>query len=112
MAVHSFSFPVDYGLYEMATLPQAYRDTFSEAARRELESWASSLDVGDWTVRTRIAEGTAPDVIRRLAEEESVDLVAMGTHGHGRVSGVFLGNVARRTLQQVTCPVLTVRRVR
>ena len=103
---------MDYGLYPMTTLPQAFVDTIEESAEREMQSWIEKLDAKGWDIRSRLATGNPYDVITRIAAEEKPDLVAMGTHGHGRVSGAFLGNAARVTLQHVECPVLTVRRHR
>ena len=112
LIAHGFRFTADYGLYGMGTPAQVYLDSIEESARRELESWTASLEARDWTVHTRLVAGAPYEVIARLAEEEGVDLVAMGTHGHGRVGGLLLGNTARRTLQHATCPVLTVRKTR
>ncbi|MDX1384267.1 MAG: universal stress protein [Thermoanaerobaculia bacterium] len=110
VVVHGVSLPVEYGLYEMASLPQEYLDTIEEAAEREAEKWLASLATGDWKTRVRIVRGHPYEVIALAAEEEQADFIAMGTHGHGRVAGVLLGNTARKTLQHARCPVLTVRR--
>lgn len=43
------------------------------------------------------------------ARDNRVDLIVMGTHGHGAVTQMLLGSVAERVVQQAPCPVLTVR---
>jgi nucleotide-binding universal stress UspA family protein len=48
-------------------------------------------------------------VICEVAEQVSADLIVMGTHGRKRLAQLLLGSVAARTLQQASCPVLTVR---
>ena len=40
------------------------------------------------------------------------DLIVMGTHGHGALMHVMMGNVAERVVRMAPCPVLTVREPR
>ena len=42
----------------------------------------------------------------------SADLIVMGTHGHGALMHVMMGNVAERVVRMAPCPVLTVREPR
>lgn len=52
--------------------------------------------------------GKASSEIKRLAEEQDVDLIVMGTHGrHGL--GLLLGSTANAVLHGVGCDVLAVR---
>jgi universal stress protein A len=52
--------------------------------------------------------GTPATEIRRLAEETSVDLIVLGTHGqHGL--GLMLGSTANAVLHGAPCDVLAVR---
>ena len=63
-------------------------------------------------VTTEIAVGTPAACIVAAAVERAVDLIAMGTHGHGPLMHVVLGNVAERVVRTAPCPVLTVRQPR
>lgn len=47
--------------------------------------------------------------IRHYASEHDVDLIVMGSHGHGLLAGVVLGSVATKVLATTTVPVLIVR---
>ena len=58
---------------------------------------------------TRIAWGAAPEVIERVAEEDAIDLIAMGSRGSGQIAGLFLGSVSDRVLHRAKVPVLIVR---
>ncbi len=53
--------------------------------------------------------GHAAKQIRRYAKQHDVDLIVMGTHGHGAVAHLLLGSVAERVVRTAPCPVLTVR---
>jgi nucleotide-binding universal stress UspA family protein len=57
----------------------------------------------------RILEGSAGQMIPRVAEIESCDLIVMGSRGRSDLEGLFLGSVAHRVLQAAACPVLVVR---
>lgn len=47
--------------------------------------------------------------IVRYAADQAVDLIVMGTHGHGPVAHLLLGSVADKVVRKAPCPVLTVR---
>jgi nucleotide-binding universal stress UspA family protein len=53
--------------------------------------------------------GHAADVIVKLASGRPVDLLIMGSHGHGSVANVVLGSVATKVLAASKTPVLLVR---
>jgi nucleotide-binding universal stress UspA family protein len=46
--------------------------------------------------------------IVRYAKERDVDLIVMGTHGHGFAAHMLLGNVTEKVVRRAPCPVLTV----
>jgi universal stress protein A len=56
-----------------------------------------------------VVHGTPAAEIIRLAEERSVDLIVIATHGHTGFKHLLLGSVAERVLRHVHCPVLVVR---
>ncbi|MGH9219139.1 MAG: universal stress protein, partial [Vicinamibacterales bacterium] len=43
------------------------------------------------------------------ARDNAIDLIIVGTHGHGAVHRFLIGSVAERVLRSAPCPVLTVR---
>lgn len=59
------------------------------------------------TYEHRIAAGAPADAICRLAEEEQVDLIVMGSHGRTGVQRVLMGSVAEAVVRHANCPVLT-----
>jgi len=57
----------------------------------------------------QVAEaGAAVDVIRRVVEEDRIDLVVVGSHGKGLASRVVLGSVSHDVLKDLPCAVLVV----
>lgn len=61
-------------------------------------------------METRIEHGDPRDVICAVAEKLHVDVVVMGSHGHGLIKRAFLGSVSNHCVQNVKCPVLIVKK--
>ena len=47
--------------------------------------------------------------IIRLAKEQQVDYIVMGTHGRRGVSRLLLGSIAEAVLRRAPCPVITLK---
>lgn len=54
----------------------------------------------------RIELGVAPETILRIADEEDVSLVIMGSHGRGYFKGALLGGNTQRVLRNIKVPLL------
>jgi universal stress protein A len=73
------------------------------------------------TALTRLADktGLQPVAVCRLGRpaqeileytrEQAIDLIVIGSHGHGAFAQLLLGSVAERLIRHATCPVLTVK---
>ncbi len=61
------------------------------------------------TVELRVAVGKPAAEIVRVAQEEAVDLIVMGTHGRTGLRHALLGSVAETVVRSARCPVFTVR---
>jgi nucleotide-binding universal stress UspA family protein len=59
--------------------------------------------------RTSLVQGVPWSSISKTAEEEGVDLVAVGTHERSRRAGIVAGSVATYTLHEAPCSVLVAR---
>jgi len=53
--------------------------------------------------------GSAAVEIMRMAAEEDVELIVMGTHGRGGLSRLLMGSVAEAVVRGAPCPVLTLK---
>jgi nucleotide-binding universal stress UspA family protein len=55
-----------------------------------------------------VHEGTAPDCILSVAQEQKADLIVMGTHGRRGYDRLVLGSVTNRVMRRTPCPVVAV----
>jgi nucleotide-binding universal stress UspA family protein len=77
-------------------------------ARDDLGRIAARLSGEGRRVDTRVVvQGSAVETILEAAQR--ADLVALATHGRGRVARLFLGSVADKVVRAAPCPVLVVR---
>jgi nucleotide-binding universal stress UspA family protein len=56
-----------------------------------------------------IMVGPIAETLVAEAKKLKCDLIAMGTHGMGAVSGLLLGSVAIKTVHLARCPVMLIR---
>ena len=88
----------------------AYTDwsqRLGDEAERELTKLLPAL--ARVKVSTEVLFGTPARAIVTAAGTNGADLIVMGTHGHGAVMHMVMGNVAERVVRTASCPVLTVR---
>ncbi len=55
----------------------------------------------------RLITGKPASAIARLAEDENIDMIVMGTHGRSGLSRLLMGSVAEAVVRRAKCPVLT-----
>jgi nucleotide-binding universal stress UspA family protein len=68
------------------------------------EAQASKMDVA-----RRVVVGIPYRKIVDVAEEETIDLIVMTTHGRTGLSHLVMGSVAEKIVRTAPCPVLTIR---
>lgn len=78
-----------------------------EEAERELLKLLPKL--AGVPVTTEVLFGSPARALVTAATNHKVDLIVMGTHGHGPLMHALMGNVAERVVRTAPCPVLTVR---
>jgi len=78
-------------------------------SERALEAARDLLTAQGHKVATRVENGNPAEVICRIAEKESFDLIAMGHRGMGRLAGILLGSVTDKVVHRSRVPVLIVR---
>lgn len=60
-------------------------------------------------VQTSVRIGTPAAEIVRFAQEESIQLIVMGTHGWTGFKHLIMGSTAENVVRMARCPVLTVK---
>jgi nucleotide-binding universal stress UspA family protein len=91
--------------YDMGAIEEAQREQ-RERVLAEARADARAGGLGD--VHTLSAVGEPAAEILRVAAEQGVDQIVMGTHGRGALGTLFLGSVAQRVLHGARQPVLLV----
>lgn len=77
-----------------------------QSAEQALKATLQGIDVSDVTVIKKIVQGKPANMILQEIENENIDLVVMGSHGYGVISGALLGSVSQRVLHGAKCSVL------
>lgn len=88
-------------------LPPNLPQLQEEYAREQIAEWQKKLPLPQ--SRLVFGQGSPYREIVRIARDENVDLLILGTHGHGAIVQALLGSVAERVVRHAPCPVLTVR---
>lgn len=85
------------------------RDYHQDEARKVLEPIERFLKRHDVRFTTAWVVGPPVDEILSTAQRAKVQMIAMGTHGHGLLGRVLMGSVAQRVLAGSPVPVLLVK---
>jgi nucleotide-binding universal stress UspA family protein len=57
-------------------------------------------------VEYRLVTGDPADAVVRLAEDDNVDLIVLGSHGRTGLTRLLMGSVAEAIVRKAHCPVL------
>lgn len=94
------------GMAAMSTQAVALEEELRKVGEDKMKALSSDLGVPE--SRCFLPYGRASSEIKRVAEEEGVDLIVIGTHGQHGLQ-LILGSTANAVLHGVTCDVLAVR---
>jgi nucleotide-binding universal stress UspA family protein len=100
------------GEAELSTLKESlkgteYKEKLDEKAGKILNYYKRELEDGGLvSVRTLIREGVPGDEITKVAEEENVDLIIVGSNGKSGLAKLITGCVSKDVEKKATVPVL------
>ena len=97
-----WGYTVSYGI----TVTQEQLEQNGELA---LEATMIGIDSSEVVLNKKVESGHPVTVILEQIKKENIDLVVMGSHGYGAITGSVLGSVSQRVLQRATCPVLIIK---
>ena len=80
-----------------------------ETTKVELYAFARKALKEPVAVQVKVTVGKPAQEILRVAREERVDLIVMGTHGRIGLRQLLLGSITEAVARYAPCPVFTVR---
>jgi len=80
-----------------------------EDDREPLEEAAAAAAARGVDATTQLLAGDVAEEIVVFADSHGVDLIVVGSRGHGALAGALLGSVSRGVLRETRRPVLVVR---
>ena len=114
--LQAFTIPSTVAAAEAQAAPTIATDLMQEEvkilgakAKAYLEEVGTSLREKGLDATSIAIQGTAGDVIVSYAQIESVDLIAMATHGHSGLGRAIFGSVADHVLRESGLPILVIR---
>lgn len=84
-------------------------EQIEEGGELALDATLDGMDTHDVTITRKKIQGHPATIISSETETENIDLVVMGSHGYGPITGSVLGSVSQGVLHRVKCPVLIVK---
>ena len=108
LLLHVGAPPVYYGElppFDLGPIEQAQREQ-TERVLADALAHARAAGLGEPITLSAVGEPAAE--ILRIAAEQGVDQIVMGTHGRGALGSLLIGSVAQRVLHGATVPVLLV----
>jgi len=78
------------------------------AGRRHVDEAKAELERAGVTAETAVSPGGAVPALLQAVEDFSADLIVIGSHGEGALSGAIMGSTAYRILHRSPVPVLVV----
>lgn len=86
---------------------QMVYDSSEKSGNRILEKLAKPFQEAGFNLTLLLELGTPGDAIRKVVEEQNIQLVIIGRHvGGGKLLDVMFGSVANHIVHSVKCPVL------
>jgi nucleotide-binding universal stress UspA family protein len=83
-------------------------DALEEDGTSLVEEYAERAQAADLSVVTDVYQGHPAETIVGYAEEFSIDLIVMPTHGRSGLQRYLLGSVTERVVETADIPILTV----
>jgi nucleotide-binding universal stress UspA family protein len=82
---------------------------YEDESKKALKGALSALKRAGMAASSDYAIGHPAEAIAQRAEEADVDLIAMGSHGHGALASLLLGSVTQGVLGRTKKPLLLLR---
>lgn len=110
--VHAFELPLLHSFQEMYVSPEMWQTTLKKEADRTFgmeKRYVRIMQECQIPCTFLARGGKAGEVICRIAEDKSADLIVVGTRGHNKVKRAIIGSVSNYVTHHAPCPVLVSR---
>ncbi|CAM2010858.1 universal stress protein [Acanthopleuribacter pedis] len=91
--------------------PQHVRDNRAHELREEhrrLQAWAEGLRAQGLEATALLVQGPTVSTLLETIKKHDIEYVVMGTHGHGKLYKLLMGNVSEGVIREAHVPVLLV----
>jgi nucleotide-binding universal stress UspA family protein len=115
------TFQAEVELLHVSYTPQAFwgytisygitvtQDQLDHSGEMALEVTLTGVDCKEVVINKEVKSGHPVTIILDEVKSQGIDLVVMGSHGYGPITGSVLGSVSQRVLQKSSCPVLIIK---
>ena len=107
--VHTVRPPLPYPGAVAAIGTKAVEDYEREEAGKALDVATRELSAGGVRAKTSFSVGDVTQEIRDFVRANHIDLVVIGSRGHGALKNLALGSVATKLIASTDVPILVVR---
>ena len=84
-------------------------EEMAESAGNMMDKFIKTHTKGYDRIESLVVPGIPYDEILKKAEEESVDMIVLGTHGRTGLDHVLFGSTAEKVVRKSNVPVMTIR---
>ncbi len=75
---------------------------------KDLQKEVNTLRQSGIDTKGLLTQGSVVDVILQKSKQLEIDIIIIGTHGHGGVHHMIFGSVSEGVLRNTSCPVLVI----
>jgi len=75
---------------------------------KDLQKEVDGLRQSGIETKGLLSQGSVIDVILQKSKQLEIDIIIVGTHGHGGVHHMIFGSVSEGVLRNTSCPVLVI----
>lgn len=101
--------PIPLGHARAAAGPEAVESYYREEATAALAPAEELLVKRDIPYQSSYKVGDVAEEIQAYVRQHNIDMIVMGSHGHGALKNLVMGSVATKVLAITDVPVLIVR---
>jgi len=110
--IHILFVARDFQYFEGIYVPHPSIDSFEkqifDGARKSLEEFTKKYFKHLENITTHVVKGDAAEQIVKYVEDQSIDLIIMGTHGRKGIDRVIFGSVAEKVSKTAPVPVMLI----